>query len=185
MESSRDVFVIAVSCAADPAQALRQTIKEAWVNPARVQDFIFGADRPILMNPDELAREILINCPVVMVSTSMRALFFATQAILCDDADLVLVGGGQAGQFGALLLASPVSVGIYNLTPLARMDARSLTSTEHALKKAELTSEDVQIRMNGTCGVLLAVQVIEQLQEQKDAWGLVSVGKTAILIERV
>ncbi len=186
MESSRDVFVVAASCAADPAEALRQAIKESGVNPARMQDLIFGMDRPALMrNPDELAREILVNCPVVMISSSIRAIFFAAQSILCEDTDLILVGGGENGQSAALLLASPASVGIYNLTPLARLDARSLTGVEHVLKKAGLAIEDVQVKLDGICGVLVTVQVIEQLQEQKVAWGLASVGKPAVLIERI
>jgi acetyl-CoA acetyltransferase len=155
------------------------------VNPARVQDFIFGADRPTLISMDELAHEALINAPLALVSSSLRALFFAAQAILCEDADLILIGGVQGGQSAAMLLASPVSVGIYNLTPLARIDARSLTSAERVLKKAQLASEDVNIQLDGTCGVLLAVQLIQQLHKQKAAWGLANIGTAAILMERI
>lgn len=185
MTSSSDVFIISASCAMDPAQALRQAIKESGVNPARVQDFIFGADSPISISLDELAREVMMTCPLVMVSSSMRGLFFAAQSILCEDADLILVGGGQGRQFAGVLLASPVAVGVYNFAPLARIDARSLASAEHALKKAAHTAEDVQIKIKGTCGALLMVQMMEQLQEQKAAWGLAQVGKAAMLIERI
>jgi hypothetical protein len=185
MTASNDVFIVSASCAVDPAQALRQAMKASGVNPARVQDFIFGAETPVLISPDELARETMMNCPVVMVSSSMRAVFFAAQSILCQDTDLVLVGGGQGGQSAGLLLASPASVGIYNLMPLARVDARSLTSAEHALKKAACPVEEVTVRLNGTCGVLLLAQLIEQLQEQKAGWGLAQVGKAALLLERI
>ena len=185
VESARDVFVVATASAVDPAEALRQAIHESGVNPARVQDFIFGADDPELISLDELARAAQISCPRGLVSSSLRALIFAAQTILCEDADLILVGGTQGGKSAALLLASPVSVGIYNLTPLARIDARSLSSVEHILKKAQLASEDVAIRLSGTCGVLLAVQLIAQLYEQKATWGLASVGAAAILIERI
>lgn len=185
MTASNDVFIVSASCAVDPAQALRQAMKASGVNPARVQDFIFGADMPVLINPEELARETMMNCPVAMVSSSIRALFFATQSILCQDADLVLVGGGQGGQSAGLLLASPASVGVYNLMPLARVDARSLISAEHAFKKAGCPIEEVTVRLSGTCGVLVLVHLIEQLQEQKASWGLAQVGKAALLLERI
>lgn len=185
MESSRDVFVVAAASAVDPAKALRQAIKESGVNPARVQDFIFGVDHPTLISLDELAREALVNSPLAMVSSSMRALFFATQTILCEDADLILVGGIQGEQSAALLLASPAFVGIYNLTPLARIDICSLTGVERALQKAQLTSEDIGTKLEGTCGTLLATQLIAQLQEQKATWGVASVGTAAILMERI
>lgn len=185
MESSRDVFIVAIASAANPAEALGLAIKESGVNPARVQDFIFGADSPILFRQDDLASELRMNCPMVIVSSSLRALCFATQSILTEDADLILVGGSDGEHAAALLLASPASIGIYNLTPLARLDARSLTSVDQALKKASLDSEDIQIKLQGTCGVLLAVQVIEQLQKNKASWGLAQVEKAVILIESI
>jgi hypothetical protein len=112
-------------------------------------------------------------------------LFFAAQSILCEDVELVLVGGSQDGESAALLLASPAVVGIYNLMPLARLDARSLTGTQAALKKAELSPADVEITLEGTCGALLIVQVVAQLQERQVGWGMVRVGNAAMLIERV
>jgi len=106
MSLPSDVFIISVSNADDPAETLRQTFKESGVNPARVQDFIFGADNHNLIGADELAHETPIHCPLVTVSSSLRALFFAAQSILCEDSDLVLVGGAQDEQSAALLLAS-------------------------------------------------------------------------------
>ena len=57
MTSMRDVFVIAAACAADPAEALRQAIKKSGVNPARVQDLIFGADGSTFISADELSAQ--------------------------------------------------------------------------------------------------------------------------------
>jgi len=185
MPSSSDVFVVSACSAIDPGEALHQAIKQAGVNPARVQDFIFGIDGPMLIGIDELAREVLINCPQVTVSSSLRALFFAAQSILCEDANLILVGGSDGRESAALLLVSPAAVGVYNLTPLARLDAHSLTSLEHALKKAEHTIEEIEVRLEGTCGVVLAVQLVEQLQDCQAVWGLVQVGSSAMLIERI
>ena len=185
MPSSSTVFIISVSSAADPAEALRQALKESGVNPARVQDFIFGADSHELIGADELARETAIHCPLATVSSSLRALFFAAQSILCEDADLVLVGGAQDGQCAALLLASPAAVGVYNLIPLARIDACSLTGAGAALKKAKLTYEDMGITLDGPCGALLAAKMVNELQERGAHWGMVSVAGAAMLIERV
>ncbi len=185
MPSSSDVFILSASSAADPAEAIRRAIKESGVNPARVQDFIFGADGPVSINADELARQTAIHCPVVTVSSSLRALYFAAQSILCEQADLALAVGAQDGQAAALLLASPAAVGVYNLMPLARVDAFSLAGADAALKKAELSLEAIEIRLEGTCGALLAVQLITKLQEQGAHWGLVSVAGAAMLIERV
>ena len=185
MSSSSGVFILSASSVADPAEALQQALKESGVNPARVQDFIFGADSRELIGADELARETAIHCPLVTVSSSLRALFFAARSILCEDADLVLVGGAQDGQSAALLLASPAAVGVYNLMPLARVDACSLTSADAALKKAGLSSGDVEIRLDGSCGALLAAQLVSELQERGAHWGMVSVAGAAMLVERV
>jgi hypothetical protein len=185
MPASSDVFILSAVRAADPADALRQAIKESGVKPARVQDLLFGWDGPASASGEELARLAGLDCPAVGVSASLRALFFAAQSILCADAELVLVGGAQDGQCAALLLAGPAAVGVYNLTPLARLDARSLAGAEAALKKAELAAEDVEIRLEGTCGALLAVEAVAELQERGARWGMVAVGTAAMLIERV
>ncbi|MGC1378029.1 MAG: hypothetical protein WA821_17490 [Anaerolineales bacterium] len=185
MPSLSDVFIISACRTADPAEALRQALKESGVNPARLQDFIFGADSRELIGADELARETAIQCPLVTVSSSLRALFFAARSILGEDTDLVLVGGAQDGQSAALLLASPAAVGIYNLTPLARIEAFSLTGADAALRKAKLTYEDVEITLDGPCGALLAAQLVNELDERGAHWGMVSVAGAAMLIERV
>ena len=178
-----DAFIISACSAADPVDALRQAIQASGINPARVQDFIFGVDHLGVSDAAELGREVLINCSQVTVSSSLRALIFAAQTILCEDADLVLVGGRDNHESAALLLASPAVVGIYNLMPLARIEAHSLVSTEHAIKKAGRFEQDIEIKLEGTCAVLLVAQLVKQLQEHQV--GLVRVGAGTLLIERV
>lgn len=186
MPSSSDVFIISVAEVADPAEALRQAIKNSGISPGRMQDFIFGADDGLaLIGADELAREAAIRCPYVTVSSSLRALFFAVHSILCEDADLVLVSGGQKGESAALLLASPSVVGIYNLSPLARIEAFSLAGADVVLKKAGLAPEEIGISLDGTCGALLVAQQVMDLQEQGIQWGMVNVAGESALLERV
>jgi acetyl-CoA acetyltransferase len=185
MPSPSDVFILSAVQASDPADALRQAIKESGVKPARVQDLLFAWDGSEPADAEELARSAGLECPAVAVSSSLRALFFAAQSILCGDAELVLVGGAQDGQSAALLLAGPAAVGVYNLLPLARIDARSLNGAGAALKQAEISHEDVEIRLEGTCGALLVVQLVAELQEREMHWGMVSVAGAAMLIQRV
>jgi hypothetical protein len=186
MPSSSDVFILSALQAADPAAALRQAIAESGVSPAKVQDLLFGWDGPAAAGAEELARLAGLDCPAVTISSSMRALFFAAQSVLCEDAGLVLVGGAQDGECAALLLAGPAAVGIYNLLPLARLDARSLAGAEDALRKAELASEEVEIRLEGSCGALLAVELVHTLIQQNARWGILTVAdKASLLIERV
>ncbi len=185
MPSSSDVFILSAARAADPIKALQQAVKEAGVKPAKVQDLLFGWDDPESVDVQKLVRLTGLKCPALALPSSLRALFFAAQSILCEDAELVLVGGAENDETAALLLAGPAAVGVYNLLPLARIDARSLSGAEHALKKAELASEDVEIRLEGTCGALLAVKLVNTLSEQKVRWGMIIENETAMLIERV
>lgn len=185
MPSSSDVFIISACQADTPTDALRRALEDSGVKAARVQDLIFGTDDAEAPDPQTLARLTGLACPVVTVSSSLRTLIFAAQSILCEEVDLVLVGGAQDGQCAALLLASPAAVGIHNLMPLARVEAFSLAGADAALKKAELSHEDVEIKLEGICGTLLVVQLVAELQERETSWGIVSVAGTAMLIERV
>lgn len=185
MPSSSDVFIISACVTDAPVDAMRRALENSDVKAARIQDFIFGTDDAEMPDPQALARLTGLACPVVTVSSSLRALGFAAQSILCEEAYLVLVGGAQGGQCAALLLASPAAVGVHNLMPLARLDAFSLSGADVALKKAELAAEDVQINLQGTCGVLLAVELVQTLGEQQAAWGMLTVDNAVILIERV
>ncbi len=60
----------------------------------RVQDAVFGFDGSTTF-PDlaAITRAADLTCPSVGVSSSLRALFFAADLILCDDAELVIVVG--------------------------------------------------------------------------------------------
>ena len=186
MPSSSDVFIISAIATADPAEALRQAIKNSGVSPGRVQDFICGTDDGLTpIGAEELARETAILCPYVTVSSSLRALFFASQSILCENADVVLLSGSQDGACAALLLASPSAVGVYNLSPLACIDVCSLAGADVVLKKAGLASENIGVSLDGTCGALLAAQLVMELQEREVQWGMVNVAGASILIERV
>jgi hypothetical protein len=187
MLSSSDVFILSAVQASDPSAALRQAIQESGIKPARVQDLLFGWDGgPAPSGAEGLARSAGLDCPAVALSSSLRALFFAAQSILCGDAELVLVGGAQDNsESAALLLAGPAAVGVYNLLPLARLDARSLAGAEAALRKAELAAEDVEIKLEGTCGALLAVELAHKLIQQNARWGILTVSEAAMLMEIV
>lgn len=185
MPTSSDVFILSVARAATPGQALQQALKESGVNPARVQDLLFGTDGPVSVDAQGLARAVRLTCPALTLPSSLRALFFAAQAILCEEADLVLVGGTEADEAAALLLGSPAVVGIYNLPPLARLDARSLSGADTALAKAGLTPQQVDIRLEGTCGALLAARLLADLRERQAQWGMLSVGAMTLLLERL
>jgi hypothetical protein len=186
MPSSSDVFILSAAHAGEPGEALRLALKESGVKPAKVQDLIFGWDGPVTVSTEELVRQAGIDPPAVTVSSSLRALFFAAQSILCEEAELVLVGGSEEGGTAALLLGSPAAVGVYNLLPLARIDARSLTGAEAAIEKAELTPEDgIELTLKGSCGALLAVELVGALGETQAHWGMLMVDEAAMLIERL
>ena len=186
MPTSSDVFILSAARAGAPGEALRLALQESGVKPANVQDLIFGWDGPATVSTEELVRQAGIDLPSVTVSSSLRALFFAAQSILCEDVELVLVGGSEKDETGALLLGSPAAVGVYNLLPLARIDARSLTGADALLEKAELTPEDgIELTLKGSCGALLAVELVGALNETQAHWGMLMVDETVTLIERV
>src|SRR5689334_361392 len=107
MPTSSDVFILSAARAAAPAEALRLAVQESGLKPAKVQDLLFGWDGSETAGAQELAGQAGLSCPSVMLSSSLRALAFAAQSILCEDAQLVLVGGSDGDQSAALLLGSP------------------------------------------------------------------------------
>jgi len=186
MPSSSDVFILSAVRDSELAGALQQAIKESGVNPSKVQDLLFGCDGTESVDAQALARQAGLTCPALTLPSSLRALFFAAQSILCGDAELVLVGGSENGECAALLLGSPSAVGVYNLLPLARIDARSLSGVEAALEKAEITPEDiVGLTLKGTSGTLLAVELVVALAESESRWGMMMVDEAVMLAERV
>jgi len=184
--SSSDVFILSVARAAEPGEALRLAIHEAGLKPAKIQDLIFGWDGPASANLDDLMRQAGIGSPAATVSSSLRALFFGAQSILCEDADLVLVGGAAEDGAAALLLGSPSAVGIYNFLPLARIEAGSLAGAEAVLKKAALPPEEtVELTLQGSCAARLAVELVGALNDKPAHWGMLVAGEAALLLERL
>ena len=183
---SSDVFILCAVRAAEPVEALREALNTAGVKPAKVQDLLFGCDGPGTIDLEELIRLTGLTCPATTVSSSLRALGFAAQSIICGETDIALVGGAQDGPAAALLLASPAAVGRSNLMPLARLEAFSVAGVDAALKKTDLAPEDVQIRVEGTCGALLVVELMQALGKHGEERGLLMVnGGGAVLVERV
>ncbi len=180
-----DVFIISAVRSADPAQAIHQALQGLELNPGRVQDVIFGLDGSPAPRVDEIVRKAGLTCPSAAVSSSLRAVFFAAQSILSGDVELAVVVGMHAEASVAISLASPDAVGRWNLLPRARLAARSLAGAESALRAAGLATQDPAISLNGQAGALLVEELLGKLDEQKAQWGLVSVGKMALVVERV
>ncbi len=183
---SSDVFVISTAHDASTAAAVRQAVELAGLTVDRVQDVIFGFDGSTTF-PDlaAITRAADLICPSVGVSSSLRALFFAADSILCDDAELVIVIGLHADSSAAFLLASPEMVGRLNLLPRARLAARSLAGPEPALRLAGLASTEVEISKTGEDGAFLAHELLDELEARSARWGLVSAAESVLLIERI
>jgi hypothetical protein len=182
----RDVFVLAAINEVKPAEAMRHALEITDINPLRVDDAVFGYDgQPSPLNIEQFTHEAGLTCPSVNISSSLRAVFFAAQSILSGDLELVIVIGLGEGTSTALLLASPDSVGRYNLLPRARLAARSLSGTEAACRAAGLAIDEVSITKSGDQGALLVKELLEELEQQQKQWGLVSTGQSALLMERI
>ena len=126
-----------------------------------------------------------LTCPSVVVSSGLRAVFFAAQSILSGDMDLVVVIGLGEEASTALMLASPDAVGRYNLLPRARLATRSLAGTDSALRSAGLVSDDIAIFKTGENGPLAVKELLEELEQRQVQWGMVSTGDLALLVERI
>ncbi|MGZ3675819.1 MAG: hypothetical protein ACXVCO_16055 [Ktedonobacterales bacterium] len=152
----------------------------------RIQDAMFGMDSSSSL-PDmaSLTRLAGLSCPSVGVSSSLRALFFAADSILCDDAELVIVVGLRADSSAVFLLASPEMVGRLNLLPRARLAARSLAGPDPALRLAGLASTDIEISKTGEGGAFLAHELLDELETRSARWGLISAADSVLLIERI
>jgi hypothetical protein len=188
---SSDVFVISTACDSDPSQAVRQALELGGVGASRIQDVIFGLDGIPVPDLEAVAREAGLECPAVGVSSSMRGLFFAAASILSDDAHLSLVVGLASESCAAILLASPESIGVLNLLPRLRLAGRVLqassavTGVERALSDNGLARADVQLTRTGEHGALLLHELLAQLEADSARWGLLAVGGSALLVERL
>jgi hypothetical protein len=183
--SDSDVFIISIVQRANPSEAITEAIANAGINSARVQDVIFGWDEPLEINSDKILSASNLTCSTAIVSSSLRAAFFATQSILSLDVDVVIVVGIETNVSTAILLASPDVVGRWNLMPRARLAVRSLNGTESALRAAEIELKDVTITKNGKNGAVLIKETLDELEEQSARWGMVTENELALLIERI
>jgi hypothetical protein len=182
----RDVFILSAISKNEPAEAIRRALENIDINPSRVEDAVFGYDGSFsLPDVQQIVREAGLNCPAVNVSSSLRAIFFAAQSILSGDQELSVVVGLGEDVSTALLLASPDSVGRYNLMPRARLAARSLSGGDSALRAAGIASGDVAFSKNGERGTRLVEELLAELEQRQAQWGLVCIDRSALLIERI
>jgi hypothetical protein len=178
----QDVFVISAAHADNPAEAIHKAVLNAGIASGRLEDAVFGSDdAPPVQDRQAILQAAGLTTGAVSVSSSLRAVFFAAEAILSEDADLILVVGVNGAEATALVLASPDSVGRWNLSPRARLAARSLAGPEAALAAAG----DVPLRKDGPHGAALLHELIDELEEKSARWGLVSVGSLALAVERI
>ncbi len=183
---SSDVFLISAIAGADCAEAIRQAVERAGMHASRVQDAIFAEDRSTsAVDFEDVAHTAGLTCPVVSISSSLRAMFFAAQSILSGDIEIAVVTGQEQNAAGALLLAAPEAVGRWNLIPRARLAARSLAGVDPALRAAEITSNDISVVKTGANSIDLLIELIAELEAQQVQWGMLSVGEAALLMERV
>jgi hypothetical protein len=160
-------------------------VQAAGVKAERVQDAIFGPEpEKSITDLIRAVRMAGLACPAVSVSSSMRAIFLAAQSILSGDVELVVVVDGDAGRSNALLLSAPEPVGRWNLMPRARLAARSLTGVEAALQVAGISAGEVTVSRDGD-SLVLASEVIDELERGQATWGMVTAGQLALLIERI
>ena len=182
----RDVFILSAATAAEPAGAIRQAFENTDLKPSRVQDAVFGLENSTsIPNVQHIIESAGLACPTVVVSSGLRAVFFAGQSILSDDLDIAVVIGLGENTSTALLLVSPDAVGRYNLLPRARLAARSLSGIDSALRAAGLVSGDIAIFKPGESGVWSIKELLEELEQRQVQWGLVTAGEFALLVERI
>ncbi len=122
MDDSRDVFIVSTVRTAigvgkasgalnsyQPveltAKVMREVVRRAGVDPARIEDAIWGVVTPVGDQGANLARlgvlraGFPVSVPAVslnrMCGSSQQAIHFASQAILAGDMDLVIAGGTE------------------------------------------------------------------------------------------
>jgi len=183
--SDSDVFIVSIMQHPDPSDAVRQAIGKAGVNASRVQDVVFGLDKPHSIETNKILSTSALNCSTAVVTPGLRSAFFAAQSILAGDADVVIVLGLGDDVPTAILLASPDAVGRWNLMPGARLAARSLTGAASALRTADIELKDVSITRDGSNGVTLIKEALDELEQKSLQWGMVTSGNLALLIERI
>ena len=182
----RDVFIISAITAAEPDEAIRQALENIGSKPSRVQDAVFGSNGlTSIPEVEDFAKKAGLPCSTVVVSSSLRAIFFAAQSILSGDLDIAVVIGLGEKASTAFMLASHDAVGRYNLLPRARLASRSLAGTDSALHNAGLVSGDVAVFKAGESGSLAVKELLEELEQRQAHWGMLSTGDLALLVERI
>ena len=114
----------------------------------------------------------------------MRAIFFAAQSILSGDLELVVVVEAGARGCSAILLTAPEPIGRWNLMPRARLATRSLTGSAAALQAAGIAAGEVTVSRDGD-SLVLASEVMDELERGQGKWGMLAAGELALLIERI
>jgi acetyl-CoA acetyltransferase len=181
---SSEVFVISAVHDANPTQAIRRAIETVGVKPLQVQDVVFAFESAeALADPVASVRAAGLKCPVVSVSSGLRAIFFSAASILSGEADLTIVVGIESKGASALVLAAPEAVGRWNLMPRARLAKRSLGGAEAALRAEGIAAGDVRIMKQGD-SVVMAAEAIDELERRSARWGMVMQGELVLLVER-
>jgi len=183
---SSEAFIISAVHSPDPPTAIRQAVEDAGINLSRIQDLLLGTEgASSIPDAETIARDAGLICPSGVVSSSLRAIIFAAQSILSEDLELVIVLGVDNSSSTALLLASPEAVGKWNLSPRARLAARSLAGVDAALRFTEITAGDVAITKQGKNGIFLTSELLDELEAAQAQWGLVMAGMYVVVLERV
>lgn len=167
-------FLLSTSRAATLKAACAQVLSAA------PQDALFGFDSPAA--EEELPA---LPCPSVSLNSSLRALAYAAQTLQSGQVSLLLAAGGLPGDYAACLLAAPEIIGARNLDPLAQLAAWSFDGLPRALAQAEITEEDLALRLSGASGILAVYELLSTLQQKKARWGLVSAAGGFLTLERL
>jgi hypothetical protein len=182
---SSDVFVISTVLHPELTGAIRMSVERAGIDPARVQDAVlFAGGIATMEKAQEVARGAGLSCPAVTVASGIRALMFAAQEILSEDAELLVAAEIAEPSCGALVLAGPEAVGRWNLMPRGRLAARSLAGEARALKAAGIESEALEFSQEGE-SLTVVCDLLDRLEDKKAQWGMVSSGMLAIVLERL
>ncbi len=183
---SSEVFLLSCIRHTDPAEAIRLAVQRAEIPAKQVKDALFGFERSFTApGLQDTARKAGLNCPVVSISSSMRAIFFGAQSILGDGVEAIVVAGVDGRGTCALVLVGPEAMGRWNLVPRARIAARSMEGVDAALRQADIKAEDVAVLEQDSGGARLVSDVLDELETRKARWGLVTTGEMSLLLERV
>jgi acetyl-CoA acetyltransferase len=165
------------------ATAILQAVETAGLEPSRVQDVVLGS-RDGAASYDLMAtvRAAGLNCPSVSVSSALRAVYIAAEAILSGDLEVSVVASAEGKDSVAMLVAGSEAIGRWNLMPRARLAARSLSGAETARRRAGIAAEDVKASREGDSLALLN-ELLDEMGKGQAQWGIASAGEMALLIE--